>query len=427
MAAEIVEDGGDGSRVAVIGSGAAGLTAAYLIAQRHHVTLFEAGPRPGGHVYTVSVDSGPDAGAAIDMGFIVYNERNYPNFCRLLERLDVASQVSDMSFAFHCADSGREYAGTGLNGLFSRRRDLLRPAHWRLLRGILAFGQRGQQALADGSADAMTLGEYLAATACPAAVVEDYVLPMGGAIWSSSRTEIARFPAATFLRFFDNHGLLALNDRPQWRTIRGGSMRYVESLQRSFTGEIRVNSPVRRVARSEDGVEITADTTTRFDQVVIATHADQALELLADADADERRLLGAWRYSRNAAVLHTDTSLLPPRRRAWASWNYRRESGGSDGPVAVTYHMNRLQSLATRADYLVSLNPARAPRDEHVVHEVEFTHPLYDRASVDSQRELPDLNGRRRTWFCGAYFRNGFHEDAVQSGAAVAGDFGVTL
>lgn len=427
MAAEIVESPAEPSRVAVIGSGAAGLTAAYLIGQRHDVTLFEAGPRPGGHVYTVTVDSGPDTGAAIDMGFIVYNERNYPLFCRLLERLGVESQASDMSFAFHCADSGREYAGTGLSGLFSRRRDLLRPAHWRLLRGIVAFGQRGRQALGDGSAANMTLGEYLTRTECPAAVVEDYVLPMGGAIWSSSRTEMARFPAATFLRFFDNHGLLALNDRPQWRTISGGSMRYVEALQRSFTGQIRVESRVRSVTRDEDGVEVTADATTRFDRVVIATHADQALGLLADPDADERRLLGAWRYSRNAAVLHTDTSLLPPRRRAWASWNYRRETGGGDGPVAVTYHMNRLQSLATQADYLVSLNPARAPRDEHVVHEVEFTHPLYDRAAVDTQRELPALNGKRRTWFCGAYFRNGFHEDAVYSGAAVARDFGVTL
>jgi predicted NAD/FAD-binding protein len=417
-------------RIAVVGGGAAGLTAAWLLQHRHDVTLFERDAEPGGHVRTITVPDGPDAGLRVDAGFIVFNDRNYPLFTRLLERLEVEWRWSDMSFGYACEATGLEYAGTGLNGLFAQRANLARPAYWRLLSGILRFCRAGRDALGDRAIDDLTLGEFVDRVGIPPTVVRDYVLPMGAAIWSGTRDDIRAFPAAMFLRFFDNHGLMGLADRPRWKTVVGGSRTYVDRLIDRFEGRCVRGAPIAAIRRLDGGVEILPQGAAplRFDQVVIATHADEALAVLADPDDDELEVLGAWRYSRNRTVVHTDRTVMPRNRRAWASWNYRRSHDRGDGaPVAVTYHMNRLQGLNGANEYFVTLNPTGPIDERRVVAQVDFTHPVYDFPAVRSQARLAELQGRRGTWFCGAYHGNGFHEDAVRSGAAVATAFGETL
>lgn len=420
-----------GRRVAVVGCGAAGLAAAWYLARRHRVTLFERAGRPGGHVHTVEIPSGPDAGTPVDMGFIVYNERNYPRFVDLLEELEVDSQAGDMSFGYACERTGLSYAGTGLDGLFAQRSNLVRPAYWSLLAGIVRFGNVGRAALASGNgASAGTLVEFLDRAGVDEATRRHFVLPMGAAIWSGSRNDIRDFPADHFLRFFANHGLLGLHDRPRWRTIRGGSRSWVDRLTRRIDAELVLNASVQRIRREPDGVlvDVAGADPRRFDAVVVGTHADTALHLLDEPHPDEQRLLGAWRYSRNFAWLHTDCRVLPANRRAWAAWNYlRRAADPEHAPVAVTYDMNRLQRLSTHARYLVTLNPDSSLDDDTVIEEVSFTHPVYDTTSMATQDRLSTLNGPRRTWFCGAYFRHGFHEDAVASGMSVAADFGVRV
>jgi predicted NAD/FAD-binding protein len=419
-----------GQRVAVIGGGAAGLTAAWLLQRRHDVTLFERSARPGGHVHTVLVPDGPDAGTAVDAGFIVFNDRNYPLFSRLLEQLEVQWRWSDMSFGYTCDESGLEYAGTGFQGLFAQRRNLLRPSYWALLRGIVRFCRLGREHMGAQELGSLTLGEFLDRIDCPGPVARDYVIPMGAAIWSGTREDIRQFPAEMFLRFFDNHGLLGLDDRPRWKTVVGGSHTYVDRLLERFRGQVVTSAAVKAVTRGPDGVGLRLEDgdVADFDQVVIAAHADQALAMLTDPSARERELLGAWRYSDNRTLVHTDAAVMPRSRRAWASWNYRRWPGtGDDSPVVVTYHLNRLQGLKTGRQYFVTLNPLAAVAEAEVVAEIDFTHPVYDLLAVRSQAGLAELNGVHRTWFCGAYFGNGFHEDAVRSGAAVGAGFGESL
>lgn len=414
----------------MVGGGAAGLTAAWLLQRRHDVTIFERAPEAGGHVRTITVANGPDAGTRVDAGFIVFNDRNYPLFTRLLDALGADWRWSDMSFSYRCEQSGLEYGGTGLNGLFAQRANLLRPGYWRLLSGILRFCRVGREAIDGEPIDGLTLGEFLDLARVPEAVARDYVLPMGAAIWSGTREDIRDFPAPMFLRFFDNHGLMTLSDRPRWKTVVGGSRTYVDRLLERFEGRCVRDAAIASIRRLAEGVELRREGAEpeRFDHVVIAAHADEALAMLADPSEAERELLGAWRYSHNRTLVHTDRAVMPRSPRAWASWNYRRSRDRGDGsPVAVSYHMNRLQGLRTTEQYFVTLNPVEPIDDSRVVAEIDFTHPVYDFPAVRSQARLPGLQGQRRTWFCGAYHGNGFHEDAVRSGAAIGEAFGESL
>ncbi|NKB90441.1 MAG: FAD-dependent oxidoreductase [Acidobacteria bacterium] len=417
-------------RIAVIGAGAAGLTSAYLLQQRFDVTLFERDERLGGHVNTVPIPDGSDAGTPVDTGFIVFNERNYPNFCRLLDRLGVAWRESDMSFSYTSEISGLQYAGTGADGLFAQRANLVSPRFWRLLAAIMLFCRRGRQALKGKTLGNATLGDFLDECAFSDVLAADYVIPMAASIWSASRTDIRDFPAAAILHFFDNHGLLDVRDRITWRTVEGGSKTYVDALLGSFSGEVVTGARIAAVQRGVAGPTLQMEDghTDRFDHVVLATHADQALALLEDPCNDETSLLGAWRYSRSLAVLHTDTALLPSNSRAWASWNYRRTTATGDAePVHLSYHMNQLQGLATEREYIVTLNPPVDISPAKVIGSYNYTHPCYDHRSMATQGPLQALSGSRNTYYCGAYLGYGFHEDAVRSAVDVAAKFGVTL
>ena len=406
-----------GSKIAVIGGGVAGIVAAHLLQNDHQVTLFEQHDYLGGHTHTVTIEEGPDAGTGVDTGFIVFNEATYPLFIAFLDQLGVASRATEMSFGFHCRETGFTYAGNNLNGVFSQRANLVSPRFWRFLLEIGRFCRQAEADLA-GDADLGTLADYLARHRFQPFMADHYLAPMAAAIWSTPAGRVTAFPARSFLRFFKNHGLLDLRHRPRWRTVSGGSHSYVRAFRDRFRGAIRLDSPVQQVRRADDGVELAfADRSAeRFDAVVVAAHADQALRLLADPSADESRLLGAWRYELNTTVLHTDTSVLPPAERAWACWNFRRERGDQgERPVFVTFSMNLLQGLATRRHYLVTLNRPGGYDEGQVLARMDYHHPLYTDASMATQAALPSLNGVRRTWFCGSYFGYGFHEDAVRS------------
>ena len=406
-----------GSKIAVIGGGVAGIVAAHLLQNDHQVTLFEQHDYLGGHTHTVTIEEGPDAGTGVDTGFIVFNEATYPLFIAFLDQLGVASRATEMSFGFHCRETGFTYAGNNLNGVFSQRANLVSPRFWRFLLEIGRFCRQAEADLA-GDADLGTLAYYLARHRFQPFMADHYLAPMAAAIWSTPAGRVTAFPARSFLRFFKNHGLLDLRHRPRWRTVSGGSHSYVRAFRDRFRGAIRLDSPVQQVRRADDGVELAfADRSAeRFDAVVVAAHADQALRLLADPSADESRLLGAWRYELNTTVLHTDTSVLPPVERARACWNFRRERGDQgERPVYVTYSMNLLQGLATRRHYLVTLNRPGGYDEGQVLARMDYHHPLYTDASMATQAALPSLNGVRRTWFCGSYFGYGFHEDAVRS------------
>lgn len=408
-------------KVAVIGAGISGLSAAWLLGQSHDVVLIEAEPRLGGHANTVLVSDEAGGETAVDTGFIVYNQKTYPNFVALLDHLGVATQPTEMSFAVSL-DGGRlEYSGTSLAGLFAQRRNLASPRFWAMLQGLVRFYRDAtRDAQAKHSAE-MTLGDYLAAGAYGDAFRDDHLLPMAAAIWSAPCSEILSYPAQAFLRFHHNHGLLQLSDRPVWRTVSGGSARYVTRLREQFGGNVRLGTPARQVRRSPNEVLVMGDGwSERFDQVVFATHADQTLAMLADPDPLEAAALGAFRYSRNRAVLHGDETLMPRRRRAWASWNHIGERGKPDAACAVTYWMNRLQDLPAARPFFVTLNPPAALRQDTILREEVYEHPIFDQAALAAQERLWALQGARRSWFCGAYFGSGFHEDGLQAGLAVA-------
>ena len=415
-----------GQKIAVVGGGVAGLVSAWLLSRQHAVTLFEKNAYVGGHTNTIVVPSGPDEGLAVDTGFIVCNDRTYPNFHRFLAQLGVGVRSADMSFGYHDEASGLQYAGTDFNGLFAQRANLLRWSYWGLLAEILRFNREGALALEDGSAEGRSLGQWLEARGFMGRALQHYIVPMGAAIWSAPYDKILQFPAETYLRFFSNHGLLTVTDMPQWQTVQGGSFSYVKAFLGLFKGTLRSASPVFQVSRREDGATLLMEDGSRedFDAVVLAGHADESLKLLADASADERRLLGPWRYQPNRTVLHTDTALLPPNKRAWASWNYLRKQGASGSEdVTVTYHMNRLMGLKAQQDYCVTLNLDERIDPKKVIRVIDYAHPEFSAAAVATQAELPSLNGQRNTYFAGSYFRYGFHEDAVYSATLVGQAF----
>ena len=410
-------------RIAVIGSGISGLSAAWLLDKSADVTLFEAEGRLGGHANTVSVEQPGEATIAVDTGFIVYNERNYPNLVALLDHLGVETSASDMSFAASLRGGQLEYSGTSINGLFGQRSNLLRPRFWHMVRDVMRFYKKAPDLLNDPSLQTISLGEYLDANGYSLSFVDDHLLPMGAAIWSTTAADMRAYPLQAFIRFFVNHGLVQLADRPQWRTVKGGSREYVSRLMSQFKGTVVLNSQIAGLQRSEDGVKVLdrSGQLSSFDDVVIATHADQALTLLSDADAQERSLLGAFEYTRNAAVLHSDASLMPKRHNVWSSWNYLSEPNSTGAEqLCVTYWMNRLQNIDEKTPLFVTLNPSRAIDPAKLIRAFDYAHPLFDTKALDAQKQLWSLQGRRNTWFCGAHFGSGFHEDGLQSGLAVA-------
>ncbi|SEI44107.1 Predicted NAD/FAD-binding protein [Azotobacter beijerinckii] len=413
--------------IAIVGSGIAGLTTAYLLARRHRITLFEAGDWIGGHTHTVDVRlDGRDY--AIDTGFIVFNDWTYPRFIQLLERLGVASQPTEMSFSVHDPASGSEYNGNSLNSLFARRRNLLSPRFLGMLRDILRFNREALRDLAEQRIAAdITLGDYLARGRYGQRFVDHYIVPMGAAIWSMSLADMRRFPLQFFVYFFRNHGLLSVDDRPQWRVIRGGSRRYVTPLTATFRERIRLNCPVQRVERDAEGVTLHSPAgRERFDKLVFACHSDQALALLAAPSPAEREILGALPYAGNDVVLHTDTRLLPRRPLAWACWNYRL-GGPAEQPAAVTYNMNLLQGIDSDTTFCVSLNQTAAIDPAKILGRYRYAHPQYSLAGIAAQARWRELHGAQHTYYCGAYWANGFHEDGVVSALRVAGAFGEQL
>jgi uncharacterized protein len=409
-------------RIAVIGSGISGLSAAWLMSKGADVTLYEAERRLGGHSNTLTIE---DAGRPIDVdsGFIVYNDRNYPNLVALFGHLQVATHASEMSFSASLEDGAFEYAGAGAIGFLRQGSNLISPRFWRLVRDIVRFYREAPAVLKRPELADLSLGDFLDRAGYSRALIEDHLLPMGAAIWSTTAKDMKSFPVHAFLRFFMSHGLLDLVDRPQWRTVTGGSKRYVERLAGAFRGKIRAGTPVSRIERLGTRVAVTdaSGQVDHFTDVVLACHADQTLAMMADADDAERKLLGAFRYTDNRVVVHADPHLMPRRRSVWASWNYLSgKAGVEDGQLCVSYWMNRLQGIKSSRPIFVTLNPSRAVREDLVHTEITYTHPLFDAAALSAQKDVWALQGRRGTWFCGAYMGSGFHEDGLQAGLAVA-------
>lgn len=398
--------------IAVVGSGISGMACAWLLSQAHSVTLYEAAPRLGGHTNTVEAD-----GQAVDTGFIVYNEATYPNLTALFASLGVATQPTDMTFAVSL-DAGRlEYSGTDLGGLFAQRSNLVNPRFLWMLRDLLRFYREAPARMA--RLEGLSLGEFLSRDGYGRAFRDDHLLPMAAAIWSAPARTLLDYPAASFVRFCDNHGLLKVKDRPVWRTVTGGSRSYVRVLTAPYASRIRLGAPVAAVGRGPAGptVAVRGEVAARHDHVVIAAHADQALEMLAAPTERDRAILGAFRYAPNIAYLHTDARLMPRRRAVWSAWNYlgRRREPES---LCVTYWMNRLQALPGPREYFVTLNPPFRPNG--VVREEAYAHPIFDQAALAAQSRIWSLQGEGNVWFCGAHFGAGFHEDGLQAGLAVA-------
>jgi uncharacterized protein len=403
-------------RIAIVGAGVSGLVCAHMLHRDHELVVFEAGEHAGGHVNTVHLETETDA-YDIDTGFIVFNDRNYPSFERLLSELGVASAPSQMSFGV--SDGGDfEYNGASPNGLFASRRQAIAPSFHRMIADLVRFNRDARRLLA--SDEDPSLRDWLAQRGYSDAFVERLIVPQASAVWSADPAQMWSFPVRFLVEFFDNHGMLGFRDRPRWRAVAGGSRNYVEALTRPWRGRLRLSTPVTRVCRHSDHVTVCARAgePERFDAVVIATHSDQALTLLDDPSERERELLGAIRYQRNEAVLHTDRSLLPRRRRAWASWNFHL---GDDVPgrCTVTYHMNRLQSLRADREFCVTLNRTAAIDPERIIRRIQYAHPVYTPAGVAAQARHHEISGRNRTHYCGAYWGWGFHEDGVISALRV--------
>ncbi|UZE11058.1 NAD(P)/FAD-dependent oxidoreductase [Pseudomonas sp. B21-053] len=413
--------------IAIIGSGISGLTSAYLLNRSHEITLFEAGDWVGGHTHTLDVTVDGQQ-YSVDTGFIVFNDWTYPNFIRLLGQLGVGFKPTEMSFSVTDPDSGLEYNGNNLNSLFAQRRNLLSPGFWGMLRDIQRFNKAALRDLEEQRIGAdTTLDQYLKAGGYGERFILHYIVPMGAAIWSMSMAEMLGFPMQFFLRFFKNHGLLSISNRPQWCVIEGGSSAYVAPLTASFKPKIRLNCPVSRVERDADGVVIHSPAgSERFDKVVFACHSDQALKLLAKPSDAEQSILGALPYADNEVVLHTDTRLLPERKLAWASWNFRL-GGTGHTRAAVTYDMNILQGIQSDTTFCVSLNQSAGISPQKVLAKYTYAHPQYSLKAVAAQARWEELDGAQHSYYCGAYWANGFHEDGVVSALRVARSFGEVL
>ncbi len=422
-------------KIAVIGSGISGLLSARLLVADHEVHVLEANGYADGHTNTVEFDAFGSRYAA-DTGFMVFNDRTYPNFIEMLRMLGVPARCSDMSFSVRCDRTGLEYQGSSLNGLFAQRRNLLRPSFYRMLIDVLRFNhrslelldsERGRSASAEEAAE-LSLGQYLAHNQYSRQFIEHYLVPMGAAIWSAPPDRFLQFPARFIVNFFNNHGLLTVRGHPRWKTVEGGAARYVEALTRPFAARIRLHCPVVSVRRFPGHVSVKWQNggPEDFDAVVLAAHPDQSLGMLADASPAEQQILGAIGYQRNETVLHVDPSLLPRCRRAWASWNYciPPEQGR---PVVLTYNLNRLQGHSSPDPICVTLNATQSIDPGKILRQIEYHHPVYSREALAAQKRFEEINGRNRTYFCGAYWGHGFHEDGVNSALAVGRSFGITL
>jgi predicted NAD/FAD-binding protein len=426
--------------IAIIGSGIAGLTTAYLLSKKHKVTVFEKSERIGGHTATVDVEV-TGKSYAIDTGFIVFNNKTYPNFLALLDEIGVGKQEAEMSFSVHNSQTKLEYNGHNLNTLFAQRRNLFRPKFWGLVKEILRFNKLCKQVVdSQGYNEEDTLGSFLIEHSFSKFFAEHYILPMGAAIWSSSLTQMEAFQFQFFVKFFHNHGLLNIADRPQWYVIPNGSRSYLSPLCESFSDRLRVNSNIKSITRNNDKVQLhfselgsnlssdiisdiaTAEHVEEFDEVVLACHSDQALALLSDPSQNEEYILSAMPYSENSVVLHTDISLLPTRKKAWASWNYQL-STDRDKPASVTYNMNILQGLNTEHTFCVTLNQRESIAPEKILREFTYHHPTFSLESIGAQKQREKICGQRHTHYAGAYWHSGFHEDGVKSGVEVAQRF----
>jgi hypothetical protein len=408
-------------KIAVVGSGISGLSSTWLLNNRHDVTLFEAEDRLGGHSNTVNLDV-DGRQIAVDTGFIVLNDRTYPNLLGMFRHLDVAIEPSDMGFAVSIEQGRLEYSGS-TKGILAQPANLLSPRYWGMLKDLVRFFSSARALLAQPEDHQPTLGEWLKTERYGDGFIHDHLLPMGAAIWSCPVGTMTAFPARSFIRFFDNHGLLDFGTRPIWRTVTGGSQRYVAKLAEALDGRIRLSAPVVSVERDTDGVSVKtkSGTSERFDAVVLACHGDQAHAILSDKTAQEDRILGSFGYQDNEAILHGDAALMPKRKAVWSAWNYLAE--GAQGPgrkVAVSYWMNKLQNLDESVPLFVSLNPLHQPREELVHRRFTYAHPVFDTAAIIAQRDLPNIQGSGGVWYCGSYCGWGFHEDGLRSGIAVA-------
>lgn len=417
-------------RIAVVGCGVAGLTAAWLLQRKHEVHLFERNDYAGGHTRTLKVPDGPDEGTAVDTGFIVMNHRNYPNFTEVLKQLDIALEDSSMTFSFYDNETSYGYSGKSAGSLFPSLAYFFKPKHLAFVRDLYRFAKIGFSDLNSGFLKGMTLGDYCETRGFGQAFLQNYLYPMGAAIWSSPIAEMHAFPAQAYLHFLENHGLLRLTNRPQWRVVKGGSRTYVRAMLKTFEHAPELNAAPASISRFDDGATLHMKNgqDLDFDHVVIGAHADEALKLLIDPSPQEIENLAPWRYQPNTVVLHTDVSQLPEKPKLWSSWNFVREAGDTaTRPVAVSYYMNQLQNLKTEQNYIVTLNPSKEIPESKVINSTTLTHPLYSFDSMATQNKLRSMNGAKNTWFCGSYFGYGFHEDAVKSAVEIAAKFGIEL
>ena len=418
---------GGGNKIAIVGGGIAGITAAYFLSKKNQVSLFEKNSYLGGHTNTITIDKGADYGLGVDTGFIVLNDKTYPLFHSFLKKLNVDVRYSDMSFAYHSQLKDICYAGTNLNGLFAQRANLFKPRFWSFLLEIRKFCKYATRYLQGENCSQVSVKEFCDRFSLSDDFVYDYLYPMAGAIWSSPDKDIEDFPVETLINFFNNHGLLALKDRPRWQTVVGGSYKYVEAFKKQFSGEIFLNTSVDSIERKEDSVKILVQGQELcFDYLIMAVHADQVLALLNQPTQKENEIFTKWGYNKNYTVLHTDDSFLPAEKRAWASWNFSRERE-SKNKVTVTYYMNKLQGFKSDRHYCVTLNPGREVKKDSVIKEISYSHPVFSFESVKTQSELSNLNNQKRTFYCGSYHGYGFHEDAVRSANLVVKEFGESL